>query len=664
MAPTATYPGVYVYEAPPSGARPIVGVSTSICAMVLDFPRGPVNTPVRVFDAAGVTRNFGPASVEYRDYYLLDQFFVNGGATLYVIRAARDGADAAGWSGPDDWAATAGRHVVGHVDPVEDVGEWGNQLRLQIIPEPPQNGTARFRLEVARVDPANPAAPSDIAETHSALTVESASRAIAANSDVISLTTDEDTEEDDLPYTGTWAANPVEVDGDSTISLTVTVTSDGDTEVEVNDVVIPGGSVASRVAALLQRAIRQAAAEDLAEEDDAEAADRIRHLRTVSVRAIDGRLYLEVGLFPGYDDAAELSLSAEAALGFAGGDGDIVGPVRHVFSGGLDRRAEVPPDPRPTMTAEDIIGDRLDRTGIYALEDVDLFNILCLPGLSTLDVSEAATAYEEAATYCEERRAFLIMDMPGITENAESGSTLDGDDSSAVNEPPEAEAWISAAPKRDNAAVYFPRLVYRTRDQDQNVRELKLPNSAAMAGIYARTDTDRNVWKAPAGLGTDIRFVNRLDYLLNDSENGFLNPLGCNALRTFPVNGTVVWGARTLRGADSLADQYKYVPVRRMAYFIEESLYRGTQWTVFEPNDEPLWSQIRLSVGAFMHQQFRKGAFQGATPREAYLVKCDSETTTQADIDRGIVNIIVGFAPLKPAEFVFIEIQQLARAEE
>ncbi len=147
---------------------------------------------------------------------------------------------------------------------------------------------------------------------------------------------------------------------------------------------------------------------------------------------------------------------------------------------------------------------------------------------------------------------------------------------------------------------------------------------------------------------------------MTDPENGLLNPLGINCLRTFPTFGAVVWGARTMRGADAAADEYKYVPVRRLALFIEESLYRGTKWVVFEPNDEPLWAQIRLNVGAFMHNLFRQGAFQGTTPREAYFVKCDKETTTQNDINLGIVNIAVGFAPLKPAEFVIIKIQQMA----
>ena len=147
---------------------------------------------------------------------------------------------------------------------------------------------------------------------------------------------------------------------------------------------------------------------------------------------------------------------------------------------------------------------------------------------------------------------------------------------------------------------------------------------------------------------------------LTDKENGILNPIGINCLRTFPIFGRVTWGTRTLRGADQAADEYKYIPVRRTALFIEESLYRGTKWVVFEPNDEPLWAQIRLNIGAFMHNLFRQGAFQGTTPREAYFVKCDKETTTQNDINLGIVNIVVGFAPLKPAEFVIIKLQQMA----
>jgi hypothetical protein len=161
----------------------------------------------------------------------------------------------------------------------------------------------------------------------------------------------------------------------------------------------------------------------------------------------------------------------------------------------------------------------------------------------------------------------------------------------------------------------------------------------AVAGVFARTDTQRGVWKAPAGLDASLVGVPQLTVSLTDSENGELNPLGINCLRAMPASGRVVWGSRTLQGNDRLASEWKYIPVRRTALYIEESLYRGTQWVVFEPNDEPLWSQIRLNVGAFMHSLFRQGAFQGTTPRDAYFVKCDKETTTQNDIDRGIVPV-------------------------
>ena len=170
------------------------------------------------------------------------------------------------------------------------------------------------------------------------------------------------------------------------------------------------------------------------------------------------------------------------------------------------------------------------------------------------------------------------------------------------------------------------------------------------------------MWKAPAGTDAVARNVSRARAtLLSDQENGTLNPLAINCLRNFPIFGSVVWGARTLVGSDQAGkSEWKYIPVRRLALFLEESLYRGTQWVVFEPNDEPLWAQIRLNIGAFMQNLFRQGAFQGKSPREAYFVKCDGETTTQTDINLGIVNIVVGFAPLKPAEFVVIKFQQMA----
>jgi phage tail sheath protein FI len=295
------------------------------------------------------------------------------------------------------------------------------------------------------------------------------------------------------------------------------------------------------------------------------------------------------------------------------------------------------------------VGKLADKSGFHALEKADLFNLLCIPAdTRTLDTPEEV--YQKAMIYCADRRAMLLVDPPAAwgkkkeTAAAEAKKGL-------------SDLGLTGVEAR-NAALYFPRVI-----QSDPLREGQVDTfvpCGIIAGVMARTDVQRGVWKAPAGIDASLNGIQGLEVNLTDDENGMLNPLGINCLRSFPVIGRVVWGARTLRGADLLADEYKYVPVRRLALYIEESLYRGTQWVVFEPNDAPLWAQIRLNVGAFMHNLFRQGAFQGTTPREAYFVKCDSETTTQNDINLGIVNIVVGFAPLKPAEFVIIKIQQMA----
>lgn len=286
------------------------------------------------------------------------------------------------------------------------------------------------------------------------------------------------------------------------------------------------------------------------------------------------------------------------------------------------------------------------KTGIFALEKVDLFNILCIPPYK-IDGNVDTDLIGHAAQYCEKRRAIFLVDPPSEWSTKD---TAKGDGSTT------GVATIGTTSK--NAALFFPRLRLPNQQRDNHVEDF-VP-CGAVAGIFARTDAQRGVWKAPAGLDATLVGVPQLSVSLTDSENGELNPLGINCLRAMPAVGRVIWGSRTLQGDDRLASEWKYIPVRRLALYIEESLYRGTQWVVFEPNDEPLWAQIRLNIGAFMHSLFRQGAFQGKTPAEAYFVKCDKETTTQDDINRGTVNIVVGFAPLKPAEFVIIKIQQIA----
>lgn len=293
-------------------------------------------------------------------------------------------------------------------------------------------------------------------------------------------------------------------------------------------------------------------------------------------------------------------------------------------------------------TLPDDSNDWID--GIRTLDGIApyIFNILCLPAVADLSDGTAKAVFSEAESYCEAKRAFLIVDVPeSVSKDQLTKWMADTGDSL----------------RHKNAAIYFPRCEIADRLNED--RPLNVAPSGTVAGIYARTDAGRGVWKAPAGTEAGLRGVT-IKTRLTDPENGDLNQIGINVLRTFPIYGNVCWGARTLDGADQQASEWKYIPVRRTALYIEESLYQGLKWVVFEPNDEPLWAQIRLNAGAFMHNLFRQGAFQGQTPRDAYFVKCDKETTTQNDIDKGIVNILVGFAPLKPAEFVVIKIQQIA----
>jgi phage tail sheath protein FI len=299
---------------------------------------------------------------------------------------------------------------------------------------------------------------------------------------------------------------------------------------------------------------------------------------------------------------------------------------------------------------DDYAADALQAThgGVFALDKADLFNLLCIPPpILTDDAQTSASVYGKALKYCVARRAMLIVDPPPDLSTANATAKL-----TALN--------LTGNDAR-NAALYFPRL--REPDPTSESRPRVFVPCGAVAGVMARTDAARGVWKAPAGIDATLAGVSDLTVSLTNDDNGELNPLGINCFRTFPIIGQVVWGARTLRGADLLADEYKYVPVRRLALFLEESLYRGTQWVVFEPNDEPLWAQIRLNLGAFMQGLFRQGAFQGNTPQKAYFVKCDAETTTPNDQNLGRVNILVGFAPLRPAEFVILQIQQMTQAQ-
>jgi phage tail sheath protein FI len=342
------------------------------------------------------------------------------------------------------------------------------------------------------------------------------------------------------------------------------------------------------------------------------------------------------------NDKSAVTSAGDASLG----NGFVANTRQYVLSTAGTSAFQLPGTAGNDGTFPDVatyMGDALKHTGFFALDKVDLFNLMVIPGDREVDENTYRQIVGPASIYCNDHRAFLVLDAPDSWTN----NSLPVADATAVN-------TFRALVVKDHSAVFYPKVQY----SDAGIKKLIGP-SGIIAGLMARTDSQRGVWKAPAGTEAALLGILDLELNLTDLENGVLNKLGVNCLRKFPT-GIVNWGARTLDGSDDIGSEWKYIPIRRLALFLEESLFRGTKWVVFEPNDEPLWASIRMNLNAFMLSLFRQGAFQGSTPDKAFYVKCDGETTTQNDRNLGIVNIEVGFAPLKPAEFVVIKIQQIA----
>ncbi len=295
---------------------------------------------------------------------------------------------------------------------------------------------------------------------------------------------------------------------------------------------------------------------------------------------------------------------------------------------------------RPAVEA--LLGSSPD-SGLQALREEDDFNLLCVPDTFDLSDSDAVVVAQAAIALCEARRAVYLVDAP-------RGRQFE-----------DIVEWVDRLPTSRNAAVYFPAIC--TADPVDNSQTRTLAPSGAVAGVVARTDSNFGVWKAPAGVEASLNGVRGLASAITDPQNGVLNSQRVNALRSFSGRGHVVWGTRTLAGADTQGDPFKYIPVRRLQLHIERSLLMGTQWAVFERNEEALWAQLRLQVTDFMQTLFRNGAFQGNSARDAYYVRCGAETTSQADVQAGVLNIEIGFAPLRPAEFQ-VMVLQLALAGE
>jgi uncharacterized protein len=289
-----------------------------------------------------------------------------------------------------------------------------------------------------------------------------------------------------------------------------------------------------------------------------------------------------------------------------------------------------------------------DFTGVFqqdsSLDKVSVFNLVLIPGVADTGI------WSEALSFCERKLAFVIMDPP----------VQDTADGFGKNYPTIYNDFQgSLIPKSTNGALYFP---YLQCPDPLTGNTFPLPPSGSVAGLYATTDVNRGVWKAPAGLQTIV--LNTTGCVdtgeMTDMRQGTLNQIGVDCLRDFPGIGTVIWGARTLITENPAFQQWEYVPVRRMALFIEQTLRMNMTWVVFEPNDPILWAAIRGAIEGFMLTLFQQGAFPGKTPSTCFQVLCDNTTTTPTDQEKGIVNILVAFAPLYPAEFVVIQIAQLA----
>ncbi len=658
MAIAPTYPGVYIEELP-SPVHTVVGVATSITAFIGYTARGIDNRAERILSFSDYERLFGGLAADSELSYAVQQFFSNGGSQGYVVRVPKTGAAGAqvqfsnltftalssgtwadnnilidvDYNGVDHTAdPTAFNLRIQNLDdgtietfPSLSLNSANSNYVLAVINDI-DNGSQLVNVQTSGALPTQ--APMMTGIVGKALVITDLDTALGssgiANNDYgIDFTVASPSPAPaPLPlhvkFLGNGSPIPQSVAGvaaqlERSINATLAVAWPG-AFVKCSAVAIPGPAQAIRVNGFLPGAY-----------------DAVLTIAKPTNTLADAATPLQL-------IAAQVNV-AHYTLGSGHNVQSQTGSVAGKDGTGLPGTA-------------DLIGDPLTQKGIYALDKVDLFNLMSIPDATRATPGDATaldtkvdpnSIYGAALAYCKSRRAMLLVDAPPNVKDV----------ASAVD-------WKSSklAIHDENGAAFFPRL--RLADPLNNYQLRTFAPSGAVAGLYARIDSSRGVWKAPAGTEATLTGVQGVVYKLTDAENGVLNPLGLNCTRIFPVYGPVMWGARTLRGADVEANQWKYVPVRRLALYLEESLYRSTQWAVFEPNDEPLWAQLRLNIGSFMHDLFRKGAFQGQTPNDAYLVKCDKDTTTQNDIDLGIVNILVAFAPLKPAEFVVIQIQQLA----
>jgi phage tail sheath protein FI len=640
---TLSYPGVYVVEVP-SAVHTITGVATSVAAFVGWAAQGPVNQAVLIESFMDFQRQFGGLDARSLLGYAVSHFFTNGGQQAYIVRLSQAAA-ATGTTATTATAAGVTMTVAGGALAwaAKSTGASGNGYGILVSASTGTtfNGalvyapTGRALTTVETYTGVNAATPGAIKSNFVTLKATGTPTAAPANG-LYMLTGGSDGNGIGVPGAAT-ASLVLNAAGSTNSGFTITAQNPG----SWGNLIAVGATPQPGDATGMRFSLNVVALNASGNLSVVESYNNLSVLASdpnyaVTVLNTDSN-YIAVSAL-GVPTAAPNSPfppSGAATTPFAAGqflsggtDGIVLDPTQDGANGGL------------FMTA--LNSDGTGTGGVHLLDRVDAFNLLCVPGESQ------AAVIANLQQYCSTQRAFYIVDCPPSA--TASGLTQTGP---AGNGTGSLTGQYSA-----NAAYYFPWV--QAPDPLVAGRPRYFPPCGFIAGIYATTDSTRGVWKAPAGIDASLTGVTGLAYTLTDIENGSLNTQGINCLRAFKVYGDVVWGSRTLQGGDQAGSQWKYVPIRRLALFIESSLLEGTQWVVFEPNDQNLWSQIRLNLGAFMQGLFLEGAFQGTSPQQAYFVKCDAENNPQSSIDLGIVNILVGFAPLYPAEFVVIQIQQMA----
>ena len=632
MSVQTTYPGVYVREQK-SGNATIAGVSTSVTAFVGAARKGPGDAPVRLTSYASYIRQFGdPISTAQPMGHAVGHFFANGGSQAIIVRALGAGAAAATRALP----AVNGLTVT--LD-ARSRGAWANGsgagtpgqtgVFVEVVPAV-DFPSDRFTLVLTEWAPGVGGGPATVVtkETWPELTMAPASTryvgTVLRASTLVTATVSGTAAPAAGAGTSTGALSPANVSvSGKALRLSV------DQGPATDHVLFPAESPPVSHTLAEVRDHINAAGSTWPVQASISTGRLVLTSKTTGLNSA-----VVVGLI-GSNDASE-----DLGLGVARGGTE-------VSAAGAYRPAVAAPvalqngSDGSTVGAAQIVS-ATQGEGMLALGGLDFprFNLLALPGVTTADTASVNTALD----YCRRQNAFLVIDpQPGLNPSQLR---------TAAN-------LLRA--QGAHGAVYWPRLVTADAGPDG------FGASGAVAGVMARTDANRGIWKAPAGLEAGIGGILGLTAPTDDDVSGDLNPLGIDVLRTFPGVGTVVWGARTLAGSDVLQSDSKYVPVRRLTDYISASLYLGTQFAVFEPNDPDLWGQLRLAVGGFMRGLFRQGAFQQSERRaesDSFFVICDSSVNPQTEIDNGRVNVVVGFAPLKPAEFVLITITQLSQAGE